>query len=350
MSKAKEKQNKEGIFSYKHVNGQGTICMQLHGKERMVYPYELYRALWDGNERVKLCQGVEARFMKFASEIEGIYMDDGCGRYRESYKPTDFVDSAIEALQALCVDVCSFNQTRYGDNIRAGHAERMLEGLLSGILERRSMQIFADDIMVEDFGFDFVEEYDCDTGFILRIGGREYRSCMSDWSNNLDLIRHEMERLTIEKNDDKCQLRIHFEDSPNTLQMEHRVIHGNNRYADLAKVTITPDEYVGGPILFGWCKKRQVLKALYQGFLRLFIRESKAFEHDEYCRSWNEFRLAAYNKLQSCIIEDYLMGVENDDLIYRPRQRIVHTVAEMKADYAALVEKLNSIFFLLNLE
>ena len=104
----------------------------------------------------------------------------------------------------------------------------------------------------------------------------------------------------------------------------------------------------GGPILFGWCKKREVLKALYLGFLHLFVRDSKWYKGNG--ASWSEYRLTAYNRLQSCIIEDYLLGTDVDDLIYQPRQRIVHTVAEMKADYAALTEKLNSIFFLLNLE
>lgn len=118
----------------------------------------------------------------------------------------------------------------------------------------------------------------------------------------------------------------------------------------MAKVTFTPDTFVGGPILFGWCKKQQVLRALYLGFLRLFVRESKSFDESEHGASWNEYRLMAYNKLQSCIVEDYLMGTDADDLIYHQRQRIVHTVAEMKADYTALVEKLSSIYFLLNLE
>jgi hypothetical protein len=118
----------------------------------------------------------------------------------------------------------------------------------------------------------------------------------------------------------------------------------------VAKVTFTPDTFVGGPILFGWCKQQQVLKALYLSMLGLFVRESKRFDGSEQGVSWNEYRLTAYNKLQSCIIEDYLMGTDADDLIYRQRQRIVHTVAEMKADYAALMERLSSIYFLLNME
>ena len=44
------------------------------------------------------------------------------------------------------------------------------------------------------------------------------------------------------------------------------------------------------------------------------------------------------------------VGTDADDLIYRQRQRIVHTVAEMEADYAALMERLSSIYFLLNME
>lgn len=350
MNVKKKTQNKESLFAYKHSGGKGGIYMMLHGKERLVHPYALYEALWNGREKLRLCHGVDARFLKCATEVEGVYFDDGYGCYRESYTSGEFIDAAIGALRALCVDVCSFATTHYGDKLTAAHAEQMMEGVLSGVLERRSVQIFADDIVVEDFAFCFVEEYSCDTRFVLRIGDRKYHSSMSDWSNSYDLIRHEMEAFAIGHHDDSCQLRIYHEDAPNTLLVEHHVIHGNDRYSDVAKVTFTPDTFVGGPILFGWCKRQQVLRALYLGFLRLFVRESKSFDESEHGTSWNEYRLMAYNKLQSCIVEDYLMGTDADDLIYHQRQRIVHTVAEMKADYTALVEKLSSIYFLLNLE
>ena len=76
--------------------------MMLHGKERMVCPYALYKALWDGREKVRLCHGVEARFVKCAAEVEGCYFDEGCGCYRETYKSGEFIDTAIGALKALC--------------------------------------------------------------------------------------------------------------------------------------------------------------------------------------------------------------------------------------------------------
>lgn len=341
---------REALFAYKHNGGKGGIYMMLHGKERMVCPYALYEALWDGREKVRLCHGVEARFVKWVAEVEGCYFDEDCGCYRETYTTGEFVDTAIGALKTLCQEVCSFVPTHY-EKMRPAHAERMMEGLLSGVLERRRTQIFADDIVGEDFRFSFVEEYGHDTGFALSIGGREFRSMMTDWSNSYDLIRHEMERFAMEShNDDRRTLKINHEDLPNTIEIRHCTIHGNGRYNDVAKVTFTPDAFVGGPILFGWCKQQQVLKALYLGMLGLFVRESKRFDGSERGVSWNEYRLTAYNKLQSCIIEDYLMGTDADDLIYRQRQRIVHTVAEMKADYAALMERLSSIFFLLNME
>ena len=41
---------KEALFTYKHNGGKGGIYMTLHGKERMVHPYALYEALWDGRD------------------------------------------------------------------------------------------------------------------------------------------------------------------------------------------------------------------------------------------------------------------------------------------------------------
>ena len=226
-------------------------------------------------------------------DVDGTLFD-----YREM-KIHETTVQAIGALKALCQEVCSFVPTHY-EKMRPAHAERMMEGLLSGVLERRSTQLFADDIVCEDFAFSFVEGYSSTTEFVERSGGRKYRSMMTDWSNSYDLIRHEMERFVMRgHNDDRRTLRINREDSPGTIEIRHCTIHGNGRYNDVAKVTFTPDTFVGGPILFGWCKQQQVLKALYLGMLGVFVRESKRYDGSKQGVSWNEYRLTAYNKLQS---------------------------------------------------
>lgn len=79
MNVMKKTQNKESLFAYKHSGGKGGIYMMLHGKERLVHPYALYEALWNGREKLRLCHGVDARFLKCATEVEGVYFDDGEG-------------------------------------------------------------------------------------------------------------------------------------------------------------------------------------------------------------------------------------------------------------------------------
>ena len=112
---------------------------------------------------------------------------------------------------------------------------------------------------------------------------------------------------------------------------------------DIVKVTFVPDSFVGGPIIFGWCNLRQALRSLYLGFLRLFIADTKWFDDETEAYDWDVFRLASYNKIQSCIVENYILGIVEIEHTYHTRQRIVNSVDEMMADFKVLEKKLNSI-------
>ena len=216
-----------------------------------------------------------------------------------------------------------------------------MEGLNNIVAPKNYSQIFRNEIKVEDFHFEFVEEYSCDSSFELAIGDRSYRSCLSDWSNDFNLIRYELEGFTMLNF--SCSLSIHFEDTPNTIEIKRTSLYENENKEDIVKITFMPDSYVGGPIIFGWCNLRQALRSLYLGFLRLFISDSTWFDDGMEIYDWNIFRLACYNKIQSCIVEDYISGITEMEHAYRTRQRIVKSVDEMMTDFKELEHKLNSI-------
>lgn len=331
---------KEKVFVFKEIESTKGIYINLKGEERMVFPYELFNVLWNCNEKRNLSKDTEAKFQIFQKEVWGYYFDSKNGYYSECYNRDIFVNSAIKSLKDLCVFIQK-EETSIYNNIRIPHSERLMEGLNNLLLPKNYSQVFRKEIKVEYFHFEFVEEYSCDSGFELAIGDRSYRSCLSDWSNDFNLIRYELEGFTMFEF--PRPLSIHFEDSSNTIEIEKTSLYENDNKEDIVKVTFMPDSFVGGPIIFGWCNLRQVLRSLYLGFLRLFIADSRWFNDGTEAYDWDVFRLASYNKIQSCIIEDYIFGISERVDNYRSRQRIINSVNEMTADFKTLELKLNSI-------
>lgn len=330
---------KEKVFEFKEIESIKGIFINLKGEERMVFPYELLKLLWNCDERRNLSKDTEAKFQIFQEKVWGYYFDDKNGHYGECYVRDVFINSAIQSLKDLCVSIQKEETVYY--NIRIPHSERLMEGLNNLVVPKNYSHVFRKEIKVEDFHFEFVEEYSCDSGFELAIGNRTYRSCLSDWSNDFNLIRYELEGFAM--SNFPCLLSIHFEDSPNIIEIKRILLHENDNKEDIVKVTFVPDSFVGGPVIFGWCNLRQVIRSLYLGFLRLFIVDTKWFDDGTEAYDWDVFRLASYNKIQSCIIEDYIFGISEREDNYRSRQRIINSVNEMTADFETLEQKLNSI-------
>ena len=188
------------IFQYKALTPDAPrgIYITLHGEDRKVYPYELFATLWDERNRRLLCEGVEAECRIYEDEIDCVFFDYKRGRYLIEYKRDSFILSADSALRQLCDDILNSRQTIYGDRcMKSAHAERMLEGLCAMNVHRNYNQSFSTDAIIEKFTFEFEDEYACDTPFVIGIGNRFYRSCFSDWSNELDVLRYELEGLVL---------------------------------------------------------------------------------------------------------------------------------------------------------
>lgn len=311
------------IFEFKVANGvdKPAIWFKLHGREVIIHPYNLYDILWQFSKRHYICWEIQAEFSFLEDEVCGTFDDEIYGLYKINFDKSSFVESAILALKKCCDAVLGNEEVRYDD-----YGERAAKQMLIGLKDLKN-----NDNTIEHFSFEFVEPYACDTAYKIKIGDKEYISALSDWSNDFNKIRLEIENsLFAYYNSKETDIELFFEDSPTIIRLRNKI----------ARVTIIPNEFAKVPNVYGLCEPRQLIRALYLGLLGLCITETDWTE-ERYGWSWDKFRLATYNKLQSCVIEDYILGVKEDEFTYRPRQRVINTVDEMLVDYKKLQNTLS---------
>lgn len=245
----------------------------------------------------------EASFQIFKNEVWCYIFDYRSGQLILKFERDSFISDAKTSLQSFCEDIITNNATIYQDRyLSCEGAQKMVEGLQRMIIPQNYSQLFSTDVKIEKFTFEFTEEYSSDTGFVIGFGDRLYRSCFSDWSNELEILRHELEGLVVRV---RGQVELHFEDDPNIIDVRGCYLH-DTRDSSCVKVTFTPDGFVGGPILFGYCKRKEVVEKLYRGFMELFMRDTSWFDDGHEGVTWGEFRANAIAQLKSSVIEDYL--------------------------------------------
>ena len=293
------------IFQYKSLKeGEAKgIYINLKGKEHLVFPWVLYVKLWDGYKRELLCKDVEVQIQIFPREVWVQYFDYSIGYYHISYKKEDFINSAMSALQMFCEDLISNTPTIYKDRQLCDmYGEEMKIGLKAMRFPRNSSQLMSSDIVIDEFKFEFTDLYKNDTDFDISIGDKYYPTSLSDWSNDLDIIRHQLEGIVL------CgegKVELYFEDSPNTILVQSVYVH-DTRDTSLIKVTITPDEFVPAPTIFGYCKKKQFVRTLYHELISLFSSEVQGEDTPDDIERWDEYRSECISKLCSHVIDDYL--------------------------------------------
>lgn len=334
---------KNYLFEFKETEKGKGIFIKLKDEDRLVYPTRLFQTLWDCNRRRLLSNNVEASFQILSDKVCANYFDYKHGYYRIDYDRGEFVRSATDSLMEYARSILQGEPSLYSDSMNR-HPERILEGLDNLKLPKNYFQVFTGEVTIEKAHFEFTDDFSYDMGFLFRIGNREYRSWMSRYTNDLNTIRHELEGLVM-KNSQTCTIHIYNEDIANTIRIEKIRVHdGNGKWEHVAKVTLEPDTFVGGPVLFGYCDCRQLLKTLYLGFLNLFVRET-SWTMAELCGScsWDRFRIVSYNRLQSCLIEYYLLGIDETESTVHCRQHVIRSVHAMKNDYKGMYNKLNEV-------
>ena len=329
-----------GKFEFKIANSvdKPAIWFRLHDRLVMVYPFALYHLLWGYNREDYFCLGVKASFQILKEEVCGYYHGEDFGYYDEEYQRNTFLESAIQTLKDLCDTIIGGKETAYND-FGADAANKMKVGLQELIIPSNSYQIKENEIKVEPFSFDFTEPFSCDTRYVIKIGERKFESRLTDWSLDFNLIRMEMERSILTYFNDS-DIKLNYEDSPTIIHLRKPTIRKPDMglsEKEVLKVTIIPDEFHKEPNMYGWCEPHQLIKSLYLGLLGICIRDTDWFD-DEYEGNWSDFRLASYNKLQSCVIENYINGLIESEDSFLPRQRVISSIDEMIVDYRKLCD------------
>lgn len=107
----------------------------------------------------------------------------------------------------------------------------------------------------------------------------------------------------------------------------------------MVRLTIIPNDFSKNPIVFGWCQARQIIRAIYLELLEPFTTDTDCFD-DGFYGTWDDFRLRAYNQLQSCIVENYINEQDKSEQDYSPRNRTIHSVEKMIKDFKSLQNSL----------
>ena len=323
-------------FEFKTAGGlnQPAIWFQIQEKEVFIFPLALYDILWICDKEHRLSKEITVSFQIFPNEVVGYYYDDSRGTYQIEHDRNAFIDSAFKALKDLCNYVIKNGTCIYHD-FTAETAECMLLGLDYLNIPKNYSQIFFNEISIEDFSFRFIEPYSCDTAYEIRIGRRSYISNISDWTTDFNQLRNEMESFALSAST-KAEIHLYFEDLPTILHLETRNLFPVNiKHPKVVRLTVIPDDFSELPIVFGWCRPRQIIRTLYLGLLELFTTDTDWF-NDSFVVTWDEFRLRAYNQVQSCIIENYINEKAESEQAYSYRNRIVHSVEEMLDDFKKL--------------
>lgn len=179
-------------------------------------------------------------------------------------------------------------------------------------------------VQEEDFCFYPVEdEYNED--YAIGIGNREYKTCLSDWDNDMERIRHQLESYVFER---EATIKLFFDTSETTVILKKKSILDHieeslggcaYKYKDYVLVEVRPNEFVGKPVLKGYCDEKATIRTLYEGLLKHVMRFPLEREEGSYMPDM----IVGYNMIKSPIIEAFL-GEKKDSYPLSCAVRQVH--------------------------
>lgn len=177
-----------------------------------------------------------------------------------------------------------------------------------------------------------------DIPYIIGIGNRNITSYISDWSNDVDFIRYQLESYCY---NGKATIEFKFEDAPTVINLERvstiasveRIGDGIAiKYDDYMKVVIKPNSFVKGASVIGFCDEKATVKELYEGLLNIG-RQGYAYNEEDRDNSWDYEAIVLYNHIKSPIIERYLTDCREDENTISIRQKIIHHIVTITPDY-----------------
>ncbi len=183
-----------------------------------------------------------------------------------------------------------------------------------------------EEIEVGDFGFKCIQSKEdlndkqgwIDVAYQIQVGDKSHESYISEWSNDWDEIRHDLEHLLFH---DRTEIQLLNEDSPTTIVLERRIVDckrfENNILKEkgliaLLKVEVFPSEFEereGVEPFSGYGEYIMVLKGIYQGLLSLANAYPDTNEENEKMTKSN-----VRSKLTSQLLENHISKYEKTPL------------------------------------
>ena len=154
--------------------------------------------------------------------------------------------------------------------------------------------------IIEEFVFKPAKMYGYDRGFVVGFGDRRYTFYTTNYNEEMERVRHELEGLT-----------YNYRAVPtfpyDTLGDETKIdLHDYYHFSDglineyCMRVTIYPNNYSGMPVLTGLCDSLQAARAIYEGLLQMALLHGKDRESGKMNKRES---LVAYNRYKSPIFE-----------------------------------------------
>lgn len=225
---------------------------------------------------------------------------------------SDYQQAVSDALTAFYQDALLDKPTIYGNSID-------FEKLRTVAVQLKTSNMFSpiyrktiNDITIEEFSLDFLGYDFCDIGYEAKIGDRKIATCLSDWSNDFDRLRHQMEGLIYHSN--QADIEICYEDEPTIIRFKRANVLTDTvsvgggtafHYKELVKVEIHPNSFVKGPIIVGYCEFWETIRTMYEALMNLgyIFATSPEYESNQWRYSCG---LNIYNTLKSGIVENVL--------------------------------------------
>ena len=197
-------------------------------------------------------------------------------------------------------------------------------------------RLMTEDVCKEEFVFNPFMSYK----YTIGIGNRTYDTVLSDWDNDFERIRHQLERFAFEM---ETTIKLSFDMTDTILKLSKTSVLDKTeksgdgvafKYKDYMVVEIEPNGFVHQPILKGYCDVEKTARTFYEGLLRLALLHPMNYDCNVYD---TPSRMVAYNKFKSPIFESYLRKEATNDNEYAIRQVHVKHIIRIEPDYNVIM-------------
>ena len=348
----------KSVLAYKCVDGVTAIWFLYNNKEWIVDPCVLFNGLLGSVKDPSspllylnvdnLSHSRATYYVKQEHDSDYIYWSINhllCNpECKLRFGLKDFLKIAEEVFTSLCHDVANKTVTAYDNIINAQEITKIFIQLKVLKLFLMPQRLRSSEINEELLTFNCPaldsdeREWACDIPYILKIGNREIKSGISDWTNDMDYIRYQLESYCYCR---QAQIKLYFEDEPTIINLKQVSALASTKsigsgiaysYDDFLKVEIQPNSFIKGSAIYGFCNERQAIKELYEGLLNVG-RVGYEFKDYDFNNPWDYDAIVFYNHIKSPIIERYLSGIKENYNSIVERQRIIHHVFTISPDY-----------------